>query len=94
MRRHALLLVLLLGSGAARAECTDEDRTDMMQMGMSSEEIVTLCSIRPDAGDPADQDRAYYCATADAYCPLARATAPGRDCSCDTAYGPVSGVTE
>lgn len=94
MLRYALLPVLLLGSGVARAECTEEDRTDMLQMGMSNEEIVTLCRIRPEAGGTPDEDRAYYCATADGYCPLARATTPGRDCSCDTAYGPVSGVAE
>lgn len=94
MRRHALLLALLLAPLAARAECSREDRTDMMQMGVSDEQIDAVCNIRPEAGSPAGGDNAFYCATVNGYCPLPGVEAAGLACSCDTAYGPVPGVTE
>lgn len=95
MRMSALMLVLsLLAPTAVRAECTGEDRVDMAQMGMSDEQIDTICNIRPEAGGPARDGEAFYCATADGYCPLPDMTSAGLSCICETAFGPVPGVTE
>jgi len=94
MRHQALLLVLLLAPAAAHADCTGEDRVDMVQMGMTDEQIDAICNIRPEAAGPTRDGDAFYCDTTDGYCPLPDAAAPGVACSCDTAYGPVPGVTE
>lgn len=94
MRGQALLIALLLAPAVVRAACTDGERADLQQMGMTEKEIVALCDIRPEAGRPAGDGPAFYCATADGYCPLPGAEPAGRSCSCDTAYGPVAGTTE
>lgn len=95
MRCYALLpALLLMAPPAARADCSFEVRTDMERIGMSEAEIAALCAAAPEAGRPAAGDDAFYCATRNGYCPLPAVSGPGRDCSCDTAYGPVPGVTE
>lgn len=95
MRISAVMLVLsLLVPAAVRADCAGEDRVDMAQMGMTEKEIDAICNTSPEAGGSARGDEAFYCTTAGGYCPLPDVAPAGASCTCDTAFGPVDGVTE
>jgi hypothetical protein len=89
-----LALLLLLVPAAAHAECAREDRVQMTRLGYSQAQIESLCSVEEDPFPLPEGATANYCVTDSGFCPLIAPEPAGKECTCATQFGPLTGVTE